>query len=244
MNLETPLLDDPSADRFDFSPAPQHAPVVSGFKFFAPNGDFSASTGKSYWYGTTGNDMLRPTGGKGVYVGGPGDDMMSAPNNGLIRDNLYGDNLTKGFPGKTIGKYGQFGDDTLEFGANDHAKSGQGEDTYVFHHLANVKNAAHTWMNFEKDKLLVANEPEVVAVNFRWVDEKTKTASVGNLTLVNEATSGPLKGTQAIIQHFDPSNKNLDTGEWVINWTGKTADLYDVNKAFDKHIESNPDFLL
>ena len=233
------LIDDPAADRFDFAPAPQHAPSVGGFNFFAPKGVFNGP----YWYGTTGDDLLRPTGGSGTYVGGPGDDWLAAPNN-LVRDNLYGDHLTKGFPGKTIGNYAAFGDDTLEFGARDHAKSGRGEDTYVFHHLATVKNAAHTWMNINKDHLLVASEPEIVAVKFAWVDEKTKTASVANMTLVNEATSGPLSGTQAIIQHFDPENKNLDTGSWIIKWTGNTADLHDVNKAWDAHIASNPDFLL
>lgn len=242
--ITTPsLIDDPSADRFDFGPAPQHAPTVSGFKFFSPSGSYTAKD-SSYWYGTTGNDMVRPTGGGGVYVGGPGDDMMSAPNNGLVSDHLYGDNLTKGFPGKTIGKYGQFGNDFLEFGARDHVKSGEGEDTYAFHHLATVKTAAHTWMNLKKDHLLVANEPEIVAVKFAWVDTKTKTASVSNMTLLNDAQSGPMKGTQAIIQHFDPENENLDTGSWIIKWTGKTADLYDVNQAWDAHIASHPDFLL
>ena len=54
--ITTPsLIDDPAADRFDFAPAPQHAPTVSGFKFFSPSGVYTASS-PSYWYGTTGND--------------------------------------------------------------------------------------------------------------------------------------------------------------------------------------------
>ena len=59
LDSTTLLIDDPSADRFDFAPKPAHAPVVGGFNFFAPKGNFNGP----YWYGTTGDDLLRPTGG-------------------------------------------------------------------------------------------------------------------------------------------------------------------------------------
>lgn len=233
------LIDDPAADRFDFAPAPQHAPVVGGFNFFAPKGNFNGP----YWYGTTGDDLLRPTGGSGTYVGGPGDDWLAAPNN-LVRDNLYGDHLTKGFPGKTIGSYSAFGDDVLEFGLLDHAKSGKGNDTYVFHHVNTKSTMAHTWMNLNKDHLIVANEPEIASVKYRGFDAKTKTAEVGTMVLVNDAVSGPVKGQQWIMQHFDPSNANLDTGKLVIKYDGAAPGLDDIQDWWDGFNASHPDFLL
>ena len=62
---------------------------------------------------------------------------------------------------------------------------------------------------------------------------------------LNDAASGPIKdGQQWIMQHFDPSNANLDTGKLVIKYDGAAPGLDDIQDWWDGFNASHPDFLL
>lgn len=194
------------ADVFDFmDPAHAASPIIQGHGKFYTSAAGWPGTGY-FLYGTAGNDVLRGSNGAETIIGGAGNDTLDGGTD-QTADTLYGDNLHPAFTphvGKKSPVGGQYvyGNDWLNFGMKDTAKSAEGWDVYDGH---GGHYSGPALLHFDlgmlggHDKLLVAGTPKVVGYE---IDAKAIVKGQPVLTL----KSVTIKMTD---------DNPITTGQWV-----------------------------
>ena len=256
----TDLLDDPSADRFDFGPAKAPAPAIP-HQELGPGDDFTLRKiggvnhivvkpeyERGFFVGSSRNDdITNKDAGVKTIVGGGGNDVINSGNN-TSSQTLYGDDVQQGF---TIGNtYGKYGNDVLHLGAGDIGKSGNGFDKYVLHGPFAVGPGgkvipAKVYLNLAKDVIDLGDNPHVTAYEVAKYNKAKSAALLKSFTLTGEdAFFGPNAA-----RFIDPEKERGHAleGSAPDMWVGLGSDhkltLSDVQHAVDLW-EAKWDFIL
>lgn len=171
--------------------------------------------------GTEGADQMFADGPGAVLLQGKrGDDRLTTPTNGMVRDLVYGDNAVS--DPALMGA----GDDILDLGPNDIGRSGMGDDLYWIHGPGDEDAPTIIFINLDRDRLIMSGEVDVARATFTRVREDRKLALLDDVLLRGDSDN-PITDDQHVLMRLD-SRREPDMPRVWIPYDGQRPGLDDV----------------